>query len=277
MHYSCPKITASVVVLLLVAVVSVAAHDFWLVPDAFQIAPGEELNVRGQTSSAFPTSESAIALDRVQEAQLVGPDGVEQITDLSHRDQSLALRYRPRAVGQRIVAAWIRWRYVPESAAGFRQWMVLEGAPEALARYERTGQLPTDSIVRRYAKYAKTVVEVGSGGRRAYHLVVGHPLEFVPLTDPHEQSVGGLFRVRLLFQGTPLADARVRAGVAPAVGADREPDAEFSTTANGVVEVPVNTVGLWNVRTLHIVPAGEDADADWDVHWATFVFQVRGD
>ena len=56
----------------LAATVVVGAHDFWLVPDAFSVAPDEEISIRGQTSSAFPTSESAVTVDRVTSARVLG-------------------------------------------------------------------------------------------------------------------------------------------------------------------------------------------------------------
>ena len=43
----------------------------------------------------------------------------------------------------------------------------------------------------------------------------------------------------------------------------------------GVITLPVGSSGLWNVRTIHVIPALARADADWDVHWAGFVFSVR--
>jgi ketosteroid isomerase-like protein len=36
----------------------------------------------------------------------------------------------------------------------------------------------------------------------------------------------------------------------------------------------VTRVGLWNIRTIHVVPGAAGSGADWDTHWATFVFQV---
>lgn len=44
------------------------AQDFWLVPNVFAVAPSGWIEVRGQTGSAFPTSESVVALDRLAEA-----------------------------------------------------------------------------------------------------------------------------------------------------------------------------------------------------------------
>lgn len=43
---------------ILVTAALAVAHDFWLVPDAFRVAAGGELVMRGQTSSARPASRS---------------------------------------------------------------------------------------------------------------------------------------------------------------------------------------------------------------------------
>lgn len=37
----------------------------------------------------------------------------------------------------------------------------------------------------------------------------------------------------------------------------------------------IATVEAPLVRTIHVVPAPRDADADWEVHWATFVFEAK--
>lgn len=256
------------------ATLTVSAHDFWLVPDAFSISPEQYISVRGQTSSTFPASESAVTVDRVTSARVLGANNDEIIRALSTSERSLLLRHRPQAPGQKLVAVTVGWRHVKETADSFRKYLVSEGAEEALKRYEVAGTLPTAPIVRRYAKYGKTVVEVGRGPR-AFHRVVGHPFEFVPLTDPNEARGGGEFRVRLLFNGSPLARARVHAGLAPAKGDARRKDLNLTTEDDGTAVVPLAASGLWNVRTIHVVPAPRGADADWDVHWATFVFHAR--
>lgn len=255
------------------------AHDFWLVPDAFAVAEGSLLEVRGQTSSRFPTSEAAVAVDRVADARLFDATGEERITDMSHAGSSLLLRHRPSARGQRIVAVTLHPRSMRESAASFRRYLELEGAPEALARVDREGLLRgRDSVTRRYAKYAKTVVEVGRGGPRAFSRVVGHPLEFVPLSDPSIVRVGDTLSVRILYRGRPLAGARAHAGYVDPV--TRRPvdstvaDAHVTADGSGLVRVPVNGRGLWNVRMIHIAQAAAGSGADWDAHWATLVFHV---
>ena len=272
MPHPCRRATLTIALILSAAFA--AAHDFWLVPDAFRVAAAGEVVVRGQTSSAFPTTLSAVTPDRVTEARIVGASDEERITALSTHDNSLVLRHRPRTPGQKIVAVAVGWRLVNETAASFRKYLVAEGAEDALKHYDRTGQLPTRDIVRRYAKYGKTALEVGDGPR-AFDRVIGHPLEFMPLADPSAARVSSELRMRLVFQDKPLARARVHAGVARAAGKATPPERLLFTSDDGVVTVPVDVAGLWNIRTIHVVPTPPGADANWDVHWATFVYAVR--
>lgn len=258
---------------LLAGVSAVAwAHDFWLVPDAFEIAERAELRVRGQTSSRFPTSESAVAPDRISEARIIGASTEERITGLGTSGTSLVLRHRPAAAGQRVVVASIAPRSLRASGPEFKRYMELEGAADLAAKYERQGLLPkSDSITRRYAKYAKTIVEVGRGGPRAFSRVAGQVAEFVPLRDPAALRAGDTLPIRLLYRGRPLGDAHVHAGPAADTAT---PDLSLTTDADGTVQLPVASAGLWNIRTIHIVPAPSGSGADWDSHFVSFVFMV---
>lgn len=264
------------VTLLLVLVSSavLSAHDFWLVPMNLQLNEGATLEVLGQTSSKFPTSEGAVAADRIEDARIISAGSEERITDLAASGTSLRLRHRPTTAGQHVIAARLKWRSVRESAEGFRRYLQLEGANDALARLERQGRLPSDSITRRYAKYAKTLVEVGTRGPRAYSRRAGYPLEFVSLTDPSGTRAGGTIRMQLLYNGRPLAGAHVHAGPAPASSAEPARDVSLTTDANGVAEINTPSEGLWNARTIHIVPSPTGAGADWDAHWSSIVFGV---
>lgn len=264
---------ASVTAALLVVVRVADAHDFWLVPDAFHIADGATFEVRGQTSSRFPTSESAVAPRRVAEARVLSGWDDVRVTDVSTAGTSLMLRHRPSGAGQRIVAVSLVPTTLRAFGPGFKRYMELEGAADLAARYERQGILPkTDSITRRYAKYAKTLVQVGAAGPRAFSRVVGHPAEFVPLRDPGSLRAGDTLPVRLLYNGQPLADMHVHAGVSRDSAAPK--DLSLATDAQGVARVPLERAGLWNVRTLHIVPSVAGSGADWDSHFVTLVFTV---
>ena len=267
----------------LIVVGSLSAHDFWLVPNAFAIASGSSIEVFGQTSSKFPTTESAVATDRIADARIIGAQADWRISDLSIAGKSLRLRAQPTAPGQYAVVASLHWRSVRESAESFRRYLNLEGAPAALERIDREGLLAgRDSVTRRYAKYAKALVQVGTGGGPAFSRLAGHPLEFVPSTDPNRLRVGDTLRVRLILLGQPAAKARVHAGAVewssplPMAPNETAKDMEFHSDADGVIRVPISAAGLWNVRTIQITQSAAGSGADWDTHWASLVFLVGG-
>ncbi len=276
----------ALVTLTVTSATALSAHDFWLVPDAFAVTPGGRIAMSGQTSSLFPTSLSAVTPDRVVAARVVTADTVVAVTSVSVSGTSMRLGYRPTKAGQHVIGVQLAPRMVRESPASFKRYLDLEGAPEARERYEREGLLPAngrDSLTRRYAKYAKSVVEVGRGAR-AYESAVGHPLEFMPLNDPSALRVGDTLHLRLVMLGHLVSNGRFHSGSLPpgaaplrdTVAARRSASQDVSgiTDAAGHAAVVMTRAGLWNLRTIQIIPAVKGSGADWDVHWATLVFAV---
>jgi ketosteroid isomerase-like protein len=260
-----------------------SAHDFWIVPDAFHVAAGGTLEIRGQTSTRFPTSLSAVTPERVAEARLIGAASDERLTELSTSGKSLLIRHRPTTAGQRIVAVALVQRSARTTPERLKRYIALEGAPALADRYEREGVYPkTDSVTQISAKFAKTIVEVGRGGSRAFDKAVGHALELVPVNDPSALHAGDTLVVRLLYNGQPVAGAHLHAAAAPqgitatsdsaqAAAAPAAKDISVETGPSGIARVVVGEPGLWNVRTLHAAPA---SGGSWEVFFATLVFNV---
>lgn len=250
-----------------------SAHDFWLVPGAFPFMEGAGIEVLGQSGTRFPTSSGATQPSRVARAVMIGADGESQITDLSVRGTSLVLRARPASAGQRIVALDLQTRTSKQTATSFLSYLKLEGAPAAAAGIESSGALKgVDSVTRTDAKYAKTLVDVGTSGPRVYIRSSGQALEFIPQQDPAAASAGGTLALRLSFKGKGVSGVVARAGIAPNDStAKPDPDAELTTDADGVVKLPVSATGLWNIRATHVVQTGPTT---WETHWTTFVFRA---
>lgn len=279
------RATAAALCVLLVVTSAAAAHDFWIIPDAFAVPSGASVSMQGQTSSLFPTSVSAVTPDRIVEARVLIVNQSVSVPDASVSGTSLRLAYKPTSTGQHVIGVQLAPRSVRETPASFRRYLDLEGAPEARQRYEREGKLPPiggDSITRRYAKYAKTFVEVGKGPRAFSH-VVGHPLEMIPLSDPGSLTVGDTLRFRVMLLGRPLSGAKLHAGSIPpgasltdtsAARRAAAADLSVSTDSSGFGTLVLTRMGTWNLRTIQIVPAVTGSGADWDVHWATMTFSV---
>lgn len=261
--------------------VSVAlAHDFWVVPISFSVAIGEPLAIRGQTGTRFPRSESAVAPERVLEASLIGAKEAERLTDFSVIEKSLLIRHRPTTAGQRVVAVALTPTVRRVSATGLKRYLGLEGAPELAERYEREGVFAKfDSTSQRSQKFAKSVVEVGQGGPRAFARTAGHALELVPVKDPATVRAGEVFEVRLLFRGKPLASAYLRAGIAGSdsgvEASSNRADTTLVTGPDGIARLPLRADGVWNVRALHAAAIEGSGEPAWEVDFATLVFRAE--
>lgn len=271
---------------ILLTAVAARGDDFWLIPSAFRVAAGDELLLRGQTSSQFPRSRVAVSGDRIADARRLAAQNEVPITSFAVEGRSLLLRDRPSAAGQYVIAIALRPRSVRESAAGFRRYLEAEGATAALRRVDRERLLQgRDSVTRRYAKYAKSLVQVGNHGARAFGRVANHEIEFVPLRDPASLQVGDTLPVRLLFRGAALADIPVHADVAeldadveaaPAGGYAASDHAGQTLSLipdrDGLVRLVITRRGMWSLRTVHVTQADAASGADWDTHWGTLVF-----
>ncbi len=263
------------------------AHDFWIVPSGFAVAAGGSLEVRGQTGSVFPVSQSAVVPERVAEARLVGAASDERLSDLTISGKSLLIRHRPTGPGQRIVAVALTPRPTRTTPERLQRYIALEGAPELAERYAREGRYPqTDSLTQVVVKFAKTLVEVGRGGARVFTRPVGHGLELIPVNDPASLHQGDTLRVQLLFHGKPVAGANLHAGAAPPgitatsdsaqTAGLKSQDVAGETGPDGIARIPLGSEGLWNVRTLHAAPtASAGSEIRWEVFFATLVFGVN--
>lgn len=256
------------------------AHDFWLVPDAFAFASAATIDISGQSGTRFPTSDGATQPTSIVEARVIGASGEVRISDMVVDGKSLRIHQKPSTAGQYLVVASLQPRSMRTTGTAFQRYLTAEGAGDETARLERESAFgATDSLTYRSMKYAATIVEVGTGPR-AFSMSTGYPIEFVPLSDPARFNLGDIAHFKVMSGGRPIPGLRVHVGAAadsalrgrgaPAGG---DPDLHLMTDAQGIVHVPINKPGLWNLRTAHVMPQTGHAAA-WDVHWLTYVFGV---
>lgn len=271
------RIVAGVTAAIGLSAIPLSAHDFWIVPDAFQVASGRDMSVRTVTGVKFPTSESAVTANRIAGMRVLAATsaGDLPLTDFSVSGKSLVVPHRPTGAGQRVIEASLVPSVRRMSGEGFAKYLRLEGAEALADRYAREGRLPSDSIDMRSAKFAKTIVEVGTGGPRAWSRLAGHPVEIVPMTDPFMARRGDTLAMRVLWQGKALADAHVHVGVAAAGAELSSPDISLTSDKDGVIRIPLHRGGLWNARASFAAPAElATTPQTWDVAWATLVFHI---
>jgi hypothetical protein len=259
---------------------ALAGQDFWLVPNAFAVELGRSVVVRGQASQ-FPGNDAALRPEQLAEASVLVADGSQALRDIAIHGTSLRLAFRPSNAGQVLITAVSRPIVITGSAESVVSQLRAEGGPDLPERFRVGGRTSTDSVTLHYVRYAKTLVEVGSGGPRVFDRAVGQPLELIPMRDPGALRSGDTIVVQVLLGGQPFADARVEAAAAPldATAGGEEPEtrrAEMAVTtgADGVARFPDPGTGLWIVRTTSALPPDGGRGPQWDVYSASLVLQV---
>ena len=255
----------------------VAAHDLWLVPVQFTAAPGGRVAVMMNTGDTFPTSDAAVKPERTERAALISGEGSFRVTTFrTEATSTVADVIAPSKEGGAIVEVVLKPIATKQPRASFDDFVKHEGLDAIAAQLARTPDRRAEER-RTYAKYAKTLLRVGSGkgAAKLYQKPLGHRLEIVADADPFSLKPGATLPVRLLFDGKPLAGARIVIGSAAPVTATQSKMPGVRTDTEGRARLQLDrSGGAHYVHALHMIPATGRSDVEWDSFWATLTFGV---
>jgi uncharacterized GH25 family protein len=244
------------------------AHDLWLIPPATAGA-GKAVTIWANVGMDFPKGETAPDTSAYLKRIVVNPDGtVGQAVAAGKDGESGLMTFTPKSPGVYVVAVQTKARVLTLDAAAFNEYLVSGGLPHIyrLRAKEKSLDQPGKE---RYSKSPKVLVKVGEGKGDAT-MPVGLPLEIVPLADPFALKVGHTLKVRVLFEGKPLADANL--------GWDHPGDGEppsgtVRSDAKGEAMVPIASTGLMTIRLTHMTRP-KAAEYEWESFWTTLTWVV---
>jgi hypothetical protein len=263
---------AAVALALSLSAAPAQAHEFWIEPEDWTVAPGEALRAAFRNGELFAGSTLSYVpgwserLDLVAGGARAGiparmgdrpavtvEDPPEGLAVIVHETAAQSLTYGPRGG----MSGWER----VEAFAAHKDlgWM--------LAAHDARG-LPREGVRELYHRYARALAAVGDGAGDDAPTGMRH--EIVALANPYADDVSGGLPVRVLLDGAPRAGAQVE------IFARRGEDVVVTlarTDADGVAVIPVEP----GVAYLLDAVAAEEAgvpEADWRTLWASLTFAV---
>lgn len=259
--------------LLLVAALPLRAHEFWIDPVVYQIAPGEHMvaqlrvgsEFQGSMQSYFPQRFARFEVRMGESARPVeGRIGDIPAMDMVIEGEGLAvivhetkgdiLRYRERRL--------------------FEEFVAHKDLGDVLQRHAARG-LPELEFREAYTRYAKALVAVGAG--EGSDAPVGMKTEIVALANPYVDDLSAGLAVRVLYEGAPRADAQVELFAKDAAG--EVTITLHRTDADGVAVLPVAPATEYLVDAVLMEDTGNDdpeAGAVWHSAWAALTFRTPG-
>ena len=241
------------------------AHEFWLEPDKYKIAPSQKVSISIRIGENFKGESWPFIRDSFykfvytsqgRNNKILGLDGDDPAAQLTLNSEGLA----------------IITQYAKPSDIEFNDWnkfktyLDSEGLEHLVQEHTRLG-FPKTKIKELYSRCAKLLLQVGHTpkGRDIYS---GMPLELIAEKNPYQLQDKEKLPIKLLFNGRPLEGAQIikiskKTGVR--VKGPR-------TDESGRAWVQLPNSGPWLLNAVHIIPHKPVSDAHWFSYWASLTF-----
>lgn len=252
---------------------SAAAHDFWVQPLKFWIAPNTAVMTTLQVGHGEFRQRWNADADRVVRFNSVGPDGA--VTD--HRGELRVATMNQdhtvtfREPGAHVLVLQTSYADSVLPSIRFNDYLKQEGLTPALAERARTHteDQPGREV---YSRRAKALVQVGPPTGKAQPWVtrpVGLSLEIVPDVNPYAAGGGEELPVRVLSDGKPLPGATVMLNN---LDFDGRPLQTLRTDSQGRAVFRMPRIGSWQLNVVWTRPLKGDRRADFDTTFSSLTF-----
>ncbi len=246
----------------------VRAHDFWLEADRFAAPTHQEVSVQLYQGQRLKGETLPYITDWFTAFDQIDAAGRQSVKSQMGDDPAARIKFSDKGLAMVIYRS--TRDFVELGPAKFASYLEDEGLDQILQLRRDRGQ---DSAPAReyYSRCAKLLVTIGDGsGGVSPAWDSGMTLELMPDQDPYTLRSGGQLDVTLRYLDSALPDATV-------IAFRREaPDAiiRVKTDAQGKVRIPLDGPGVWLVKSVHMIPAPRELDAQWESFWASLVFRL---
>lgn len=248
---------------------SAVAHDTWLIPDQFNLAPRSTVTLDMTSGMEFPKLDVGPKPERVESAKCRLAGKTFDITNIAAAPNSLQFRAELAEVG--VATFWVKLpaRSIELKPEEVQHYLDEVDASEALRK--QWTEMKEQRWKESYTKHQKTFARVGEpSSDRSWADPVGTFLEIVPEKDPTVLKAGDDFPVRVLKDGKPFGGFSLNA-----VSAGETKGETRKTDPEGRVTFRVAKAGRWLLRGTDIRKSSQP-DTDWESDFATLTVEVKG-
>lgn len=256
-------------VLLLMAMLCspVSAHEFWLEPSNYDppLVSSVRISVmvgEGFAGRSLPRDDTHIdrfvVLGRQGEAPVMGTEGLSPAGFL-----------RLTNGGPLVVGYLSHPTYLELPADRFNRHLEHQGLESVINRRKSLG-LALEPGREAFYRCAKTIVGWDGLPHPVVQNRLGFPLEIIPVQGPSKLGFRNDFVLQVLYRDRPLEGALVTA----THRYHRDDRHSQRSDADGRVSFPLQDGGAWLISAVHMVPAVDSIQADWESYWASLTFSI---
>jgi hypothetical protein len=257
--------------LTLVTSLSASAHEFWMLPQSFTPAAGASVGFTLTVGQDFVGEQIPFYAALVAGLRRYSMGGVQDLGNRIPATTVLPELVIPMTrAGTHLIAFDSHPSKITMTPDKFHAYLHDEGLDAIVKQREAAGTAGTPGR-ERFRRNVKTLLHVGGKSDATYAVRTGQRLEIVPLTDPLAKAAGGTVNFNVFFDDKPIAGTLVKAW--------HKQDGQtliikkFSA-ADGKVAFTLPYAGLWMISVVHMIPAVDTQEADWDSYWGNLTFEL---
>ena len=246
-----------------------AAHEFWVSPQSYRVEPGAEVVGALRVGKMMSGSTYPYLSHKFQSFTVSTAGGISAIEGI--QGDTPALSYTAEEPGLHTVTYHSTASETTyDDWASFRNYLQHEGLEEIEPLHRARG-LPDSGFKESYARYAKSLLQVGPVRESDRDKASGAALELVAMVNPYTPGLKTL-RVKLLREGEPVTDRQI---------AVFNNDGDISRTVvltdeSGEALIPIAGGGEFLLNATDLQPADEGAVV-WRSYWASLTFGLAVD
>ncbi|SMX46764.1 DUF4198 domain-containing protein [Actibacterium lipolyticum] len=259
---------------MLISAASAQAHEFWISPESYQIAPDDPIRADIRVGQNLKGSAYAYIPKRFERFDLIVGDSVIPVEGrMGDRPAMVTI---PPESGMAIVV-----HETTDTILTYTDWdkfltfVTDKHFPDALEQHAARG-LPETGFRESYRRFAKSLIAVGDGA--GTDRPVGLETEIVALSNPYTDDMTNGLPVQVLYNGSPRQNAQVEVF-------DKAPDGKVTVTQIftdplGHATIPVARGHEYLLDAVILRSTGNDdfeAGPVWHSLWAALTFQVPGE
>jgi uncharacterized GH25 family protein len=256
-------------IIVIMSVGPVAAHEFWLEPQDYAVAVGDEIIADLKNGQDFKGGAYPYIDEYFTRFDVITRKGAAPVP--GRRGDYPALTMKTETGGLHVFAyASTDNNLVYAKYEKFASFVTGKDMAWVLEDHAAKG-FSTEKIKEWYYRYAKSLVKVGSGAGR--DVLVGMPIELVAEINPYSSDADPRFR--LYRDGAPMADFEVQIWNFPpiaegtaAIGPAKAVASRLRTDATGRVTIPRGDGGEFMVNAVQMIEPDTAQKAN-GVHWVS--------
>lgn len=247
------------------------AHDLYLMPQSFVVKPGQQLRIVYQNGEGFPDAPAVTKPERLRNTQLLSKAGTVKFEKITAEEKYTTATVAIPGTGSMILTSNTAPNSIEFTAKEFEEYLAEEGLQHIIA-WRKTNNEAQRKGSERYSKYAKSILQ-SSAADSYYKERTGLPIEIIPQRNPYSLKPGASMMVQVLFKGAPAKDVAVESAYLEAGKAKIE--IVGRTDAKGRVRVPIKAMGPHKLHALVMERCVEPKVADWESFWASLTFEIQ--